>query len=159
MNKTFTTVIGALIGVAAYATPAIAQDVGVSISIGQPGFYGQIDIGGAPRPRIIYSQPVYIERRARYEEPIYLHVRPGHSRNWKRHCREYNACGRRVYFVNDNWYNTTYVEHYRGRGDHHDGRQEGHHRDDRRDEGHDGRRDHDRGRGHENGRGNGKHHD
>ena len=37
--------------------PALAADVGVSISIGQPGFYGQIDIGGYPPPRVIYREP------------------------------------------------------------------------------------------------------
>ena len=32
---------------------AIAADVGVSISVGQPGFYGQIDIGNFPQPRVV----------------------------------------------------------------------------------------------------------
>jgi hypothetical protein len=35
-----------LIAAAATVTaPALAADVGVSVSIGQPGFYGQLDIG------------------------------------------------------------------------------------------------------------------
>ena len=33
---------------AAMTLPALAADVGVSISIGQPGFYGHIDIGDFP---------------------------------------------------------------------------------------------------------------
>jgi len=35
--------------------PAHAADVGVSISVGQPGFYGQIDIGDFPQPQLIYG--------------------------------------------------------------------------------------------------------
>jgi len=45
--------------------------------------------------------------------PIYLHVPPGHARHWARHCAQYNACGRPVYFVQDRWYNQVYVPHYR----------------------------------------------
>ena len=60
----------------AFATPAVAQDLGVSISIGQPGFYGQIDIGDAPRPRILYREPRIIEHVEYRSEPIYLRVRP-----------------------------------------------------------------------------------
>lgn len=115
MNKTIAGVAGALMGLAAYGAPVFAADVGVSVSIGEPGFYGRIDIGDYPRPRVYYAEPVYIDRGARYREPVYLRVRPGHSRNWKKHCHEYGACGERVYFVNDNWYNNVYVPHYRER--------------------------------------------
>ena len=47
----------------AYVASAQAGDVGVSISIGQPGFYGQIDIGGYGPPQVLYRQPVLVERR------------------------------------------------------------------------------------------------
>jgi hypothetical protein len=85
---------------------ALAADVGVSISVGQPGFYGQIDIGNAPRPVLIYPQPVLIQRVQVIEpvQPIYLHVPPGHAKNWKKHCQKYDACARPVYFVKDDWY-------------------------------------------------------
>ena len=45
------------VGIAAVAitTSAVAADVGVSISIGQPGFYGQLDIGDFPQPQVINS--------------------------------------------------------------------------------------------------------
>ena len=137
MNKTLTLAVGALIALASYAAPALAE-VDVSISVGQPGFYGRIDLGDAPRPRVYYRQPRLVERVAVEQEPIYLHVRPGQSRNWRKHCRSYNACGRRVYFVNHNWYDTVYVPHYRERGD----RDRGRHGN--RGDGHDGR-DHDDG--------------
>ncbi|HQT31875.1 MAG TPA: hypothetical protein PLL61_11745, partial [Thiobacillus sp.] len=67
--------------------PALAADVGVSISIGQPGFYGQIDIGGYPPPQVIYEQPRVIYRSAVNRQPIYLNVPPGHAKNWRKHCR------------------------------------------------------------------------
>ena len=95
-------------------TTALAADVGISISVGQPGFYGQIDIGNAPRPVLIYPQPVVIQRVQVVEsvQPIYLHVPPGHAKNWKKHCQKYDACARPVYFVKDDWYNNVYVPHY-----------------------------------------------
>ena len=47
--------------------------------------------------------------------PIYLHVFPGHATHWRKHCREYNACDERVYFVHDTWYDREYVPHYQER--------------------------------------------
>jgi len=103
---------------ASAAAPALAADVGVSVSIGQPGFYGQIDIGDAPQPRLLYRQPVMIERAYVERAPIYLNVRPGHARNWRRHCGKYNACGERVYFVQNSWYDRQYVPHYKRHRNH-----------------------------------------
>lgn len=104
------------------AAQAVAADVGVSIHIGQPGFYGQIDIGGGyPPPRILYREPVIIERVTGQRPPVYLRVPPGHAKNWRKHCREYNACGERVYFVSDTWYQNEYIPYYQehhGKGDH-----------------------------------------
>ena len=114
--------IAAALVAASVTIPAIAADVGVSVSIGQPGFYGQIDIGDFPRPQLIFAQPIMIEHGSMMRPPIYLHVPPGHAKHWSRHCREYNACGERVYFVHDNWYDREYVPHYRER---HGNRQEG----------------------------------
>jgi hypothetical protein len=94
------------------AIPAFAADVGISLSIGQPGFYGRLDIGDYPQPRVIYRKPILVERVVVERPPVYLRVPPGHSRHWSRHCREYNACGERVYFVHDSWYNTEYVPRY-----------------------------------------------
>jgi hypothetical protein len=105
--------IAAAIVAATAASPAIAADVGLSISIGQPGFYGQLDIGDFPQPQLIYAQPVMIGHGSMNRPPIYLHVPPGHAKHWRKHCREYNACGERVYFVHDNWYEREYVPRYR----------------------------------------------
>ena len=109
---------------------AQAADVGVSVSIGQPGFYGRIDIGGYPQPRVIYRQPRVVERIYEEREPIYLHVPLGHIKHWDRHCHEYNACGERVYFVNDDWYNREYAPRYQ---ENHRENHEGY-RDEHRDE-------------------------
>lgn len=111
---------------AAATAPALAADVGVSVSIGQPGFYGRIDIGDYPRPQMIYRNPVVIGRVPGDRPPIYMHVPPGHAKNWRKHCREYDACGERVFFVQNNWYNREYVPRYQQR--------HGDRRDDRRDE-------------------------
>ncbi|HET8882236.1 MAG TPA: hypothetical protein VFM56_08690 [Solimonas sp.] len=96
----------------ASATLASATDVGVSISVGDPNFYGQLDIGNMPQPRLIYPQPVIIERGVR-AAPMYLRVPPGHAKHWDKHCAEYRACGRPVYFVQDDWYEDVYVPTYR----------------------------------------------
>lgn len=105
----------AAIAITATAVPALGADLGVSISIGQPGFYGQLDIGNVARPRVLYSRPIIIDRTPRgvVYEPVYLRVPPGHSRNWRNYCGRYNACGRPVYFVRDDWYNNVYVPYYR----------------------------------------------
>ena len=100
--------------VAAITPPALA---GVSVEVGEPGFYGRIEIGNFPRPPLIYERPVVIERVpvTVVREPIYLHVPPGHAKNWRKHCHKYNACGQRVYFVRNDWYDTQYVPRYRER--------------------------------------------
>lgn len=101
--------------VVALTTPVLAADVGVSVSIGQPGFYGRIDIGDYPYPQplVIYRYPRVIERVYIEREPIYMRVPPGHAKNWRKHCYKYDACGERVYFVRDSWYNHDYVPYYR----------------------------------------------
>jgi len=104
--------IAAAVAAATLTTPALAADVGVSVSVGQPGFYGRLDIGDFPPPQVIYAQPMVIERVPMGRPPVYLRVPPGHAKHWSRHCREYNACGERVYFVQDNWYNREYVPRY-----------------------------------------------
>jgi hypothetical protein len=43
--------------------------------------------------------------------PIYLHVPPGHAKHWKKHCHEYHACGRPVYFVKSAEYAPGYHGH------------------------------------------------
>jgi len=155
----------------ALSSTAFAADVAMSLSVGQPGFYGRIDVGDYPQPQVVYGQPVIVQRPVRYVEsaPIYLRVPPGHIKHWSRHCGYYHACGQRVLFVQDRWYTNEYAPRYRAghggrdwdrhdrhddRRDHHDGRRDdrgpghgGPGRDDRHGNGH--------GNGHDNGNGNG----
>jgi hypothetical protein len=99
------------------ASSAGAADVGVSVSVGQPGFYGHIDIGDYPRPEVVYAKPVVVQPApvGVVYQPVYLHVPPGHEKHWNKHCAKYNACGRPVYFVRDGWYNKVYVPEYQAR--------------------------------------------
>jgi hypothetical protein len=99
------------------AAPASAA---VSVAIGEPGFFGRIDIGGGvPPPQVINTAPVVIAPPAYAVQraPIYLRVPPGYERDWGRHCGAYNACGQPVYFVRDEWYRDVYARHYREHGD------------------------------------------
>jgi len=132
-----------LIGCAT-AGSTMAADVGISINIGEPGFYGRLDIGDFPQPSVIYSQPVLIERAPGYDSrtPIYLYVPPGHERHWRKYCSQYDACGQPVYFVRDRWYQQTYVARNRdrnrssrhdGHGDNDQGEHRGEHHGDKHD--------------------------
>jgi len=146
-------ILAAIVVAASMSAPAFAADVGVSVSVGQPGFYGRLDIGGYPPPQVIYTQPRVIERVYVEREPVYMRVPPGHAKNWRKYCHRYNACGERVYFVQDNWYSHEYAPRYR--------EQHYNHHDDRRDERHDDRYDdrHDDHKGNKGNNGNGHGHD
>lgn len=123
--------IAAALLAATLATTALAADVGVSISVGQPGFYGRLDLGDLPPPQVIHPRPIIIERGVPMDRPpIYLRVPHNHRKNWKRYCHRYNACGEQVIFVRDDWYNHEYVPRYQERR--HERREE--RREERRDE-------------------------
>jgi uncharacterized protein YcfJ len=94
---------------------AAAADVGVSVSVGQPGFYGRIDVGSVPPSALVYAQPIVVEQAPAgvVRQPVYLRVPPGHAKHWNRHCHRYAACGYPVYFVQDRWYNDVYAPQYR----------------------------------------------
>jgi hypothetical protein len=100
--------------IAAIATSAAAE-VGVSITMGHPGFYGRIEIGGFPPPPLVFPRPVIIERVPAPGPPVYLNVPPGHAKHWAKHCHEYNACGQPAYFVEEVWYRDVYVPRYQER--------------------------------------------
>ena len=71
----------AFLALALLTSASHAADVGVSIAVGEPGFYGRIDIGNFPRPELVFPQAVVI-RPGVVRAPIYLHVPPGHARDW-----------------------------------------------------------------------------
>ena len=133
------------------ASVARAGDLGIHIILsGQvaPGVYGQVRIGNESPPPLVYAQPMLIERLDAPPPPVYLHVPPGHARNWRKHCREYNACNRPVYFVRSAEYEPDYERRRHDRGDDHGydhghdgenyhGHEHGHDREDDHGHGHD----------------------
>ena len=101
--------------------PAMAADVGVSVSVSQPGVYGRIDIGNFPQPAVVVAQPVVIQQPrvvvAQPVQPVYMWVPPGHQKHWGKHCHEYNACGVPVYFIKDEWYQQNVMRERHGDDD------------------------------------------
>ena len=94
------------------AATAGAQSVRVTVA-GEvaPGVYGRVDISNRPSPPpLVYPQPVVIVKQphAAVMSPIYMHVPPGHARNWSKHCSRYNACNQPVYFVKSAEYEPGY---------------------------------------------------
>ena len=127
--------IAVTLGFVVVTSSALAADVGVSISVGQPGFYGRLDLGDFPAPQVIIPRPVIIERGVPIDRPpVYLRVPKQHRKNWRTYCRQYDACGERVIFVRDDWYRRKYVPLYQERHrEYRDERRE----DDRGEHGHD----------------------
>jgi len=121
--------------VAALPLAAQAQNLSFNATIsGQvvPGVYGQVAIGNGPPPPVVYAQPMIAQPApvivgAAPVEPIYLHVPPGHAKNWHKHCHEYHACERPVYFVRSAEYQPGYQPEHHGHGHHdEDGDDHGH---------------------------------
>jgi hypothetical protein len=152
-------IFGVAVGFAVASASAVARpDVNVSVQINQPGVYGRIDIGRVPAPPVLlYPQPVLMvpgQVVVRQASPIYLHVPPGHSKHWGKHCHRYNACGQQVYFVRNDWYQRHYYPEHR-RDWEHEHRGEGPRdewRDAREQGGHRGEHGNGRGNGHDRGR-------
>ena len=141
----------ACVGVAA---PARAQNVSVGVTIAGevvPGVYGQVVLGNQPPPPVLYAQPMIarpvVVAQPVAVEPIYLHVPPGHAKHWRKHCHEYHACDRPVYFVRSAEYEPGFnMERWRAEHEHeleHGRRGEHGHGD--RDRGEHEHGDHDRG--------------
>jgi hypothetical protein len=85
-----------------------------------PGVYGQVQLGNGQPPPVVYAQPMLIEPQASPLPPVYLHVPPGHAKDWNKHCHEYHACNRRVYFVRSAEYAPGYDHEDHGHGRDHD---------------------------------------
>jgi hypothetical protein len=130
---------GLTLAVLSAASSAVNVNVIVEGQV-QPGVYGRVEIGSPsapppvwqPRPVIIAPQPQVVE-----VVPLYLHVPPGHAKNWRKHCHRYDACGRPVYFVKSEEYEPGYDRKRRHKRD--DDRRDHKRDDDRRERGHGGR--------------------
>ena len=96
---------------AATTVPALANDVGVSISIGQPSIYGRIDLGGYPQPQIIDPQPRVMFRAAMSRPPTYMHVPPALRKTGARTAVLTTPVENGSIFQN-NWYERNYVSRY-----------------------------------------------
>ena len=125
------------VSLSSHAAPAtIHLSVGGEIS---PGVYGNVQFGNAPPPPVFYPQPRIIVSQPEHAsaQPIYLHVPPGHAKNWAKHCRKYDACNQPVYLVKSAEYEPGYSK--RKKNDRHgEGHQnEKHHGDGHRGEKHD----------------------
>ena len=101
--------LSGLLFLVAAALPASAVDVRVIVSSDlRPGVYGRADFAGVAAMPMVYPEPQVIYRPARGEQlqPIYLHVPPGHAKDWGKHCSKYKACNVPVYFVKSAEYET-----------------------------------------------------
>lgn len=133
---------------AGVASPARAQNVSVGVTItGEivPGVYGQVVLGNGPPPAVVYAQPVIAQPVVVAQpvplEPIYLHVPPGHAKHWRKHCHEYHACDRPVYFVRSAEYEPGFnMERWREEHGHHGEHDRGNHGE--HEHGHHGEREH-----------------
>jgi hypothetical protein len=155
MRQWFTGSMAAIAIAVATASVGHAGDLGIQVILSgevAPGVYGQVQIGNASPPPLVYAQPMLVEVQQAPPPPVYLHVPPGHARNWRKHCREYNACNRPVYFVRSAEYEPDYERRRHDREDDH-AREHGHDGEDYHghdhEHGHDREDDHGRGHDHE----------
>lgn len=118
--------VGLIAASGAHAAPHVA----VTVNLGGPEIYGQVQIGRVAPP-VIYAQPVVIVQPEIMlpRQPIYLRVPPGYERDWARYCAVYAACSQPVYFVRAR----PGADRYERRQDEHDH----HHQGERRGEQHD----------------------
>ena len=75
-----------------------------------PGVYGRVDTAKHPNPKLVYEHAMFIEAPTDggKVQPIYLHVPPDHAKNWKKHCKAYDACKTPVFFVKSAEYEPGY---------------------------------------------------
>ena len=75
-----TAFVSLLLGsLAAHAgTPSVSVTVSGEVA---PGVYGEVQIGNASPPPLVYAQPMIVTRQPHHDEgrPLYLHVPPGHA--------------------------------------------------------------------------------
>ena len=101
--------LSGLLFLLASVCPAFAADVQVIISSDiRPGVYGRVDFRGAQPLPVVYAEPqvIYRQPRGAPVQAVYLHVPPGHAKDWGKHCRKYNACNKPVYFVKSGEYDS-----------------------------------------------------
>lgn len=121
-------------GIGVMSSGVQANDLGINVVLEgeiQPGVYGRVELGNNSHPDLVYTQPrvIVVEENHRYA-PVYLHVPPGHAKNWGKHCSKYNACNRPVYFIKSSEYETDHHHDHPNKGkgkDKHKGKGNGKH--------------------------------
>ncbi len=96
-------------------TISSAQDAPMQAPpVGDPNYYGQVDMVDNAPPPVIYSTPVMVQPApiGVVYPPVYLRVPPVYYQNWPMYCGYYNACFYPVYFVQDAWYLNWYGPWY-----------------------------------------------
>lgn len=101
---------------AALLTPVQAADEALPANVGQPDYYGRLDMAGYPQPQLVFRKALAIDPVEADRPSLYLRVAPGQARQWRKHCRAYQACNQQVYFVQDAWYTREYVPRFAARG-------------------------------------------
>lgn len=83
-----------------------APQVNPAVPVGDPNYYGQVDLVNNPPPPVVYATPVVVQPLPPgvVYPPIYLRVPPVYYQNWPYYCGYYNACAYPVLFVQDAWY-------------------------------------------------------
>lgn len=99
------------------ALPLLSQaQVNFNFSVGDPGYYGQVYIDNGPQPEVMNTIPIIAyPGPPNYARPIYLRVPLYYYQNWTQYCQIYNACYTPVYFIQDYWYQQSYIPWYRNR--------------------------------------------
>lgn len=100
--------------------PVQAQTA-LTLQLGQPGYFGPINLGNQPPPPVIGYGPIIVRPDSRGRErwiqagnqPLYLRVPMNQVRNWGRYCGLYQACNVPVQFVRDDWYRNVYAPRVR----------------------------------------------
>ena len=110
--------LAAAAGFALFAATGLANAASWSVVV-QPGVYGRVEIGGyVEAPQVYDDRPVIavddgdgdvVEEvvdtaYATALPPVYLWVPEYQRMHWARYCRDYDAVGVPVYFVDDRWY-------------------------------------------------------
>ena len=123
LNRIFGTLV---LSAASVAASAANVNVIVEGEI-KPGVYGRVEVNNPVVPPPVWrAQPVIIAPQPQVVEvvPVYVHVPPGHARNWRKHCYRYDACGQPVYFVKSAEYEPGYGRKHKHGRDHGDNRRD-----------------------------------
>lgn len=106
--------LAVLVALTVASTSAVATNIGVSVTVGDPGYHGRIDIINFPSPQLLFPEPIIIEAvpAGVVRQPVYVHVPATEAKQWRKYCKKYKSCGQPVYFVQEVWYNEVYVPEY-----------------------------------------------